>query len=141
MKKALLPLLALFFTTAVFAQDSTSITKSDDYELTKLLNELVVLENYKTDDLSIRIFKVGNASGSAGFASGEISHLLYITTSEFDEAPEQHLFTVGPFLNPEIDTISETNSGVQLKVFSGKYDERFIKTYMVSLRNIEEQKP
>jgi len=51
--------------------------------------------------LSVRVYKLPNEPGSAGHESGEVTHTLYIAISEFDEYPDQSLFKIGPFYNPE----------------------------------------
>lgn len=76
------------------------INKNEDKQLINILNNSELLSKNETDNLSIRIFIIGNNPGSAGFESGEITHNLLIAVSEFDEYPKQNLYEIGPFYNP-----------------------------------------
>ena len=85
-----------------FGQNELKIEKSENARLIKVLNNSELLGNNRENYLSVRIYKIDNGSGSAGFPEGhEVSHNLLIAVSEFDEEPNQSLFEIGPFYNPK----------------------------------------
>ena len=85
-----------------FGQYELKITKSENDILIKTLNNSRLIAENRKNYLSVRIYKIHNGSGSAGFPEGhEVSHNLLITVSGFDENPYQSLFEIGPFYNPK----------------------------------------
>jgi hypothetical protein len=84
------------------------------------LNNAVELSNNRDGELSMRIYTVDNGSGSAGYATCEVSHNLLIAVSEYDEQPKQNLFEIGPFYNPKIVRL---NSFVTYKIIFVEYGE------------------
>ena len=106
-------------------EDEISIERIENYEIIKLLNGLEILKEFKTTDLSVRIIALGNLSGSAGYANGEITHDLYFTVSQYGELPEQNLFRVGEFYNPKIESIdSANNTKPIIEISFGELGER-----------------
>jgi hypothetical protein len=100
--KLTFPLLfILLFSLSTIGQNKIEIVKLDDVRLTKVLNNSKLIAENRQDYLSVRIYKMDNGSGSAGFENSEVSHNLLIAVSEFDENPEQSLFEIGPFINPK----------------------------------------
>jgi len=91
-----------------------SINRIENFEFEKLLNEFEILNEFKTSELSIRIIALGNVSGSAGFANGEITHDLFFAISEFDEYPKQNLFRVSEFYNPKIESMDSASNTKQI---------------------------
>jgi hypothetical protein len=140
MKRSILLTICLLIAPLSYGQDSITVQESKDYELISLLNDIKLLQETENDVMRIRVFKVENASGSAGFASGEITHMLYVTTSEFAEVPYQKLFIIGPFYNPKVSEISDANSGQKLTVEYGGHDNRIKRSYAITLRGVEEIK-
>ena len=86
-----------------------SIERNENYEIQGLLNGLKILKEFTTSELSVRIIALGNLSGSAGYANGEITHDLFFAVSEFDELPEQNLFRVSEFYNPKVESIDSSD--------------------------------
>ena len=85
-----------------FSQNELNIKKSKNFRLIKVLNNSELIGENRENYLSVRIYKIDNGSGSAGFPEGhEVSHNLLIAVSEFDEAPNHNLFEIGPFYNPK----------------------------------------
>ena len=83
-------------------QNKLKIVKSENLRLIKVLNNSELLRENSEENLSVRIYKIDNGSGSAGIEEGhEVSHNLLIAVSEFDEQPKQNLFEIGPFYNPK----------------------------------------
>ncbi|MEP0713245.1 MAG: hypothetical protein ABJC55_15115 [Algoriphagus sp.] len=112
-------------TSGVFAQSELKITKSDNTRLIYVLNEADLIAENSKEWLSIRIYKVSNGAGSAGFANGEASHNLLIAVSEIGEAPDQSLFEIGPYINPEVaQWIEEKEYEKTLEIDYGTNDSR-----------------
>ena len=117
--------LIICFLQITFGQDKLKIEKSDNSRLIKVLNNFDLIGENRENYLSVRIYTIDNGSGSAGFESCEVSHNLLIAVSEFDEAPNQSLFEIGPFYNPKF--IKWTNIKEYEREFIieyGIYDQR-----------------
>ncbi|GAB5525104.1 MAG: hypothetical protein Roseis2KO_29760 [Roseivirga sp.] len=95
-------LLTCFFLVnfSLRAQNDLEVTQVRSSKLVELLNNVEFIHRGRTEHYIIRLYKLHNGAGSAGFRNGEVSHNLYVAISEFDEAPDQNLFEIGPFLNP-----------------------------------------
>ncbi len=91
-------------------EQAFTIDSIESYQLGYVLNNLEILKEFKTEELSIRIFAVGNYPGSARMNNSEITHNIYFTISEFDEFPEHSLFKVGEFYNPKVRKINLANA-------------------------------
>ena len=107
------------------SKEDISINRIENFEIQKILNEFEILNEFKTTELSVRIIALGNVSGSAGFANGEITHDLFFAVSEFDEHPKQNLFRVSEFYNPKVESIDSASNTKQLiEISFGKLGER-----------------
>ena len=69
----LVQLLITLACSSVFGQ---AVNKLDDQRLIKVFNDLTILAKKRTDELAIRVFKIGYEPGSAGQPSGEITHSI-----------------------------------------------------------------
>jgi hypothetical protein len=124
-KSTFLYLLVSFIICASYGQEKLQVSKSDNARLIKVLNNAELIGENSEEWLSVRIYKVDNGSGSAGFASGEVSHNLLIAVSEFGEDPNQRLFEIGPFINPEfVRWIGEKEYQKTFEIEYGIYDTR-----------------
>ncbi|MEH6764381.1 MAG: hypothetical protein V7655_07770 [Aequorivita antarctica] len=94
-------LFIICFIQMSFGQDKLKIEKSDNNRLIKVLNNSQLIGENKENYLSVRIYTIDNGSGSAGFESCEVSYNLLVAVSEFDEAPNQSVFEIGPFISPK----------------------------------------
>ena len=95
-------ILTICFIQISFSQNKLNIKKSKNSRLIKVLNNSELIGENRENYLSVRIYKIDNGSGSAGFPEGhEVSHNLLIAVSEFDEEPNKNLFEIGPFYNPK----------------------------------------
>jgi hypothetical protein len=93
-------------------------------------------ENMKSY-LSVRIYKLDNGSSSAGYPSSEVSHNLLVAISSFDEEPEQNLFQIGPFYNPEfISWQVEQEYDKEFVIEYGPYEKRATLRLGVNLQNL-----
>lgn len=81
------------------------IEKIEDFKIQRLLNNFMVLKDFKTENLTVKIISIDNLPGSAGFSNGEITNDIYIAVSELDEYPNQNLFKISNLYNPEIENI------------------------------------
>ena len=101
-KSTLIIILTICSLQISFGQNELKIEKSKNDRLIKVLNNSELIGENRENYLSVRIYKIENGSGSAGFEEGhEVSHNLLIAVSEFDEEPKQNLFEIGPFYNPK----------------------------------------
>ena len=100
--KSTFTLLFIFcFLQIICGQDNLKIQKFDNNRMIQVLNNSILIEENKENYLSVRIYTVNNASGSAGFESCEVSHNLLVAISELDEAPNQSVFEIGSFISPK----------------------------------------
>ena len=85
------------------------VDQFDSKTLTTVFNNLEIIREFKTNDLSVRIIKLGNLPGSAGVENGEITHDLYFAISEFDEFPKQNLFKIENLFGINVESIDTSN--------------------------------
>jgi len=97
----LIIILAICFIQISFGQNELKIEKYENSRVIKVLNNSELIGENIENYLSVRIYIIDNGTGSAGFESREVSHNLLIAVSEFDEAPNQSVFEIGPFYNPK----------------------------------------
>lgn len=114
------------FNTATFAQESLKISTSGNEKLIKALNNSALLAQNKDSFLSVKIYALDNGSGSAGFESCEISHNLLIAVSEFGKNPNQNLFEVGPFLNPQFEKWTKISNNTKEFDINYKIDDKLM---------------
>jgi hypothetical protein len=107
-----------------YGQTNLKIEKSVNSRLIKVLNNSELIAENSEPYLSVRIYKVDNGSGSAGFESCEVSFNLLIAVSEFDQLPKQNLFEFGPLLNPSFLKWVETNNKKEFIIEYGLFDKR-----------------
>nr|WKN35224.1 hypothetical protein K4G66_22865 [Tunicatimonas sp. TK19036] len=134
MKYSLSLMLLLSFTLA-YGQD-IEINKVEEYDLVYLINGIKELSNEQTDDLSLRMFSIANLPGSAGNASGEVTHDLLIAVSEYDEAPNQSLFRISSFYNPKIMEWKMDNPEPIVVIEYGPYNDRKAIEIQIGLQKI-----
>ena len=101
-KSTLIIVLTICTIQLSFGQNKLKITKSQNERLIKVLNNSELIGENSESYLSVKLYTVDNGTGSAGFASCEVSHNLLVAVSEWDEEPNQNLFEIGPFLNPKL---------------------------------------
>ena len=78
------------------------INRIENLDLVKFANSArLIASSNAAEGISVKLYKLHNEPGSAGFATGEVTHNLFIAVSEYDEYPLQNLFSVSEFLNPE----------------------------------------
>ncbi len=92
--KRILIILGFLISIPSYAQNNIQIDSINNLELVDIFNRIQLLQEFKTENLMIRLFSYGNESGSAGFNNGEITHDIYFAVSEFDELPKQSLFRI-----------------------------------------------
>lgn len=101
-KSTLILIFSICFVNLSCGQKKVKIIKSDKNQLIKVLNNSELIEENRDNNLSVRIYKIDNGSGSAEISEGhKVSHNLLIAVSEYDEQPLQNLFEIGPFYNPK----------------------------------------
>ena len=126
MKSILILLFILFLVQTSCGQDKLKIERSANSRLIKVLNNSELIGENRANNLSIRIYKIDNGSGSAGIAEGhEVSHNLLIAVSEFDEEPKQNLFEIGPFYNAKfVKWIGEKEYQKEFEIEYGDLENR-----------------
>ena len=119
-------------------QNKLKIVKSENLRLIKVLNNSELLRENSEENLSVRIYKIDNGSGSAGIEEGhEVSHNLLIAVSEFDEQPKQNLFEIGPFYNPKFIKWTEENENQkEFEIEYGVYDNRISVKLKVNINEL-----
>jgi hypothetical protein len=119
-------------------QEEVKIIKSDNSRLIKVLNNSELIGEDKANLLSVRIYKIDNGTGSAGYASSEVSHNLLIAVSEIDEEPKQNLFEIGPFYNPKfVKLVKNIESQKEIEIEFGAFDNRQILKFSVNINELK----
>jgi len=141
MKKILQILILTIILTSsnkIIGQQELKIKKLQNESLIKVLNNSQLIAENRENWISVRIYTVDNGSGSAGFESGEVSHNLLIAISGFDENPEQNLFEIGPFYNPDFQKWIELKDYVKsFEIIYGGLDNRKKIKLKVNLKKLE----
>jgi hypothetical protein len=113
-----------YFPVLSFGQSVEKLEKVSDNRLVSILNDLDILAEKKTSNLSIRLFSVNNPSGSAGLPNCEVTNSIYIAVSEIDIAPEQSLHKYGPVYDPKVLNLDGQPSEQVLTIESGHAESR-----------------
>lgn len=122
--KSIIVIIAFFFNVTCFAQKTVQIERISENDIVKIFNQVELLKEFKTENLAIRVFQLGNEPGSAGFNSGEITHNVYIAVSEFDEFPNQSLFCIKNLYALEIEKTDSSNDNFGLLEISHIEDDK-----------------
>ena len=139
MKSILVLILTICLIQTIYGQDELKVSKSDDSKLIKVLNNSQLIGENRENYLSVRVYKIDNGSGSAGFEEGhEVSHNLLIAVSEFDEEPNQNLFEIGPFYNPKfVKWTGEKEYQKEFEIEYGSYDNRKSVKLKVNIKELK----
>ncbi len=126
MKSILICLLLISQALLSFSQlPEPSVKSVKTKSIVKLLGSIDSSMTIMADRFIIKVFLVGNPSGSAMQPEGhEISHNLLVNVAEFDENPPWNLFSIGPFYNPRISAGPDLKGKYMLSIEHGGYDER-----------------
>ena len=140
-KSTLILLFSICFVNLSCGQEKVKIIKSDNTRLIKVLNNSELIGENRENYLSVRIYKIDNGSGSAGFESSEVSHNLLIAVSEFDEEPNQNLFEIGPFYYPKfVKRNGEKEYQKEFEVEYGVLEERMTFTLTININELKIKK-
>jgi hypothetical protein len=121
-----------------FSQSDFEIKTSENDRLIKTLNSAVQIAEHRENYLSVKVFILDNGPGSGNSPSCEVSHNVLIAVSEFETAPRQNAFDIGPFINPEFiswSEISEYNKSFEMEY--GDFDERKKIVLNVDIKNLK----
>ena len=137
MKKIIFITVAILFTSQSNAQN-LNIKKIDSPSLIRILNAFKIFSDTTTNELSLRVLDVNNESGSAGFEENdEVTSNIYVAVSEFDEAPQQSLFSISSMYNPVFLKWNLDNpKQPEFTIEYGVYSARIKKTFIVSINNL-----
>jgi hypothetical protein len=106
----------------------------------KVLNNIRLLDEFETNELSIRIWEIRDKPSSAKRASGEANSILYLAVSEFGEYPEQQLFRLASIYAPHVESVTKSNNPViRISYVDEKGKKHFFKV-VVSLDKLIIQK-
>lgn len=121
-------LLSIFlFSTICFSQTKLNVDSISNDQLIKVFNNCQLIKEIKTDNLSIRVFLLGNESGSAGFNNCEITHDIYIAVSEFGEVPSQSLFRIKDLYSADFNSFRIVNNDkVAIKISYINNDTKYL---------------
>ncbi len=140
-KSTLIILFSICLVQLSLGQHNLKIEKSENSRLIKILNNAELIEASRETYLSVRIYKIDQGSGSAGYESSEVSHKLLIAVSEWDEEPNQNLFEIGPFYNPKFIQWTNINEyELEFEVEYGIYDDRKILKLKVDINELKLEK-
>lgn len=136
LKYLLLVICSFLFHFGLSAQSDLEIERVRSSKLVEILNNIEFLERGRTENHIIRLYKLHNGTGSAGFRSGEVSYNLYVAISKFDETPDQNLFEIGPFLNPTFLKWEEDKDRGIFQIEFGPASKRSIIKLAVDIQNL-----
>ena len=122
----------------VCGQEELKISKLDNSRLIYVLNNSKLITENREEWISVKVYTMDNGSGSAGLESCERSDNLLVAVSEFDEAPLQNLFEVGPFLSPKfMRWRGEKEYEKEFEIEYGALDQRQNIVLKVSIDTLE----
>lgn len=114
----------LLLSTTLSAQDDLEINRVKSARLVEIFNNVEFFQRGRTKDYIIRLYKLHNGLGSAGFRNGEVSYNLFVAISEFDETPDQNLFEIGPLYNPVFKQWKDSEKEGIFTIEYGPEDDR-----------------
>ena len=135
--KIYIVLLLLCFNFNSYAQsvESTEITQN---ESVKLIASIVSFDVFPGKQLSLRILKASNGSGSANLPkSDEVSFNILISVAHYDEDPKTKVFSIGPFIGPKMTREIDDGSSVTLFVKNGVMKKRKTTKIIVSETKVQ----
>ena len=129
--------LFLFMSNVIYGQSKIAIQSSKNIDLIKALNNVELLAENSEEWLGVRVYRLDNGVASAGYPSSEVSYNLLVAVSQMDDAPEQHVYQVGPFHNPSFggwDYI--TNYRKEFSIIHGTASERDTLGFEIKLKEL-----
>ena len=108
-------------------------------DLVHVLNNIKQTISFTSDnrDLYIKIFNVGDPSGSAHTGeSDEITSSIYIAVSDGGEGPEQHLYRLPSIYNPKFLNWIKTSNGPKIQLTYGPFNKRKTITILITLKKL-----
>jgi hypothetical protein len=134
----LIGILALcILSSSLFAQEN-EVAKATNSELIKFANSSnLIASTQEAQNIRIRIYTLHNEPGSAAYATGEVTHNILVSVSEYDEYPRQNLFIVSEFLSPSFQKWSGTkNDSATAIIEYGPYNARKSIKLKISINNV-----
>lgn len=128
---------ALLLLTSTACAQSVQYEKVEDFDLVYLMNRVEVVGKVNSDDLIVRVLRVGNLPGSADSESGEITHTVYVGVSEYDELPEQSLFKLPDLLAPALERSATEEGAPVLFLTYGPAKDRNMLEITASISELE----
>src|SRR5690606_32384233 len=101
--KTLILLVLLSITANIAYPQKIEVKKISDKNLIDILFSAEDLVIKKANAMRISLFTINNGSGSANLPeSDEVSFNIIVIVSSYDENPEAHAYSLGPFIKPRI---------------------------------------
>jgi hypothetical protein len=115
-----------------------SVTEIKEKYLKSILCSVDTVIFKRNDVISVILYEVSNPAGSAHMSeTDESSNRFLIAVTTGDEVPEQHLFSVGNFLNPKIRKFEKLkDNNYSLVIEYGIFKSRKTVTLKISLNNV-----
>lgn len=136
--KKLTTLLFFLFAINAYAQKKPAVTQIKNESLVNLLSSVDTVYFKESKEIRVVLYEVSNESGSANIPeTDEVSTKFLIAVSEFNEIPDQSLFSVGDFYNPRIIKFSSLkNNDCLLLIEYGTYKSRKRISLNISLKKV-----
>ncbi|HWZ16598.1 MAG TPA: hypothetical protein VNW95_15270 [Mucilaginibacter sp.] len=115
-----------------------SVTEIKEKYLKSILCAVDTVIFKRNDVISVILYEVSNPAGSAHLSeTDESSNRFLIAVTTGDEVPEQHLFSVGNFLNPKIRKFEKLkDNNYSLVIEYGIFKVRKTAALKISLNNV-----
>lgn len=138
-KSTIVLIITVFFVQTMYGQYDLKISNLNDSKLVRVLNNSQLIAENRENYLSVRVYKMDNGSGSAGFPEGhEVSHNLLVAVSEYDEQPVQNLFEIGPFFNPKfVKWLEVKKYQKEFEIEYGVFDSRKSVKLIVNINELK----
>ena len=95
----------IFFNTLLSQQKMPSVEGISDSNIVRIFNNISILEVKRALEFVVKIFSVGDESGSANRESCAITEKVYIAVSEYGEHPLEKLYRLESLYSPRIESI------------------------------------
>jgi hypothetical protein len=103
MKKIIMLMGSLLLLVVSASGQNIHTTEIKDKNLISVLGFADTVIFKYNEDILVKLFKVNNGSGSAHAPeTDEVSHRYIIVVSNYDDAPDIRVYSIGDFYNPKI---------------------------------------
>lgn len=122
MKRVFIILLFLSCSSYGFGQ---SVRPLNDKSVVHILGNIDSAFFRKGKGMVISLYRINNGPGSAKLPeSDEVSYNLIISVSEYGEYPDNKVFSIGPFISPQILNEKDVGKEYLIEIRHGIYNRR-----------------